>query len=106
MLDKIQACFTAKRVHYSIHARNEMKIEEFGRILEHEIMEMVESGMMIESYPTDKPYPSILIYGKTRNERPLHICCAHNDDDDEAVIVTAYHPDPEKWIDNIYRRKK
>jgi hypothetical protein len=61
-------------------------------------------GKIIESYPDDEPYPSCLIYGRTSQERPLHIVCACAYESDLTVVVTAYHPDPDRWID--YERRK
>ena len=81
-----------------------MRTEEFGRIREQEVFEAIRDGEIIEEYVNDKPYPSMLIYGRAQSERPLHIVCAYLEDDDLAVLITAYQPDPKVWID--YRRRK
>ena len=105
ILDKIQNCFTKNKVYYSRHAKVEMENEEFGQIKEHEIFESISSGQIIESYPNDKPYPSVLIYGRSKQNRPLHNVCAYNENDDLTIVITVYHPDPELWIDYKIRRK-
>ena len=104
LLQKIQEWFRSDAVLYSRHARIEMKEEEFGRIMEHEVDEAVTTGEVIEEYPDDTPYPSVLIFGKTRNGRFLHVVCAYNQQDQMAIIVTVYQPNPELWIE--YRRRK
>ena len=81
-----------------------MRTEEFGRIKEQEAFEAIMSGEIIEEYGNDKPYPSMLIYGRAQSKRPLHIVCAYSEEDALAIVITAYQPDPQLWID--YRRRK
>ncbi|MEI7813088.1 MAG: DUF4258 domain-containing protein [Ignavibacteria bacterium] len=104
MLDKIQNCYSSGKILFSKHARNEMDNEEFGVILEREVNQAVMSDKIIEEYHDDEPYPSCLIYGKTKEERPLHIVCAYASEDNLIIIITVYQPDPAKWI-NYERRK-
>lgn len=105
MIDRLRACFIANRVLYTRHARDEMRAEEFGFIYEQEVYEAVLSGEVIEDYPDDQPYPSALIYGRTLTNRPLHIVCAYSCEEDMAIVITVYHPHPDRWIDNRRRRK-
>ena len=100
----IRDCFDSDAVLYSRHARFEMENEEFGKILEHEVFEAIKSGEIIEKYPEGKPYPSVLIFGRTIIGRPLHIVCAYSETDNLVIVVTVYHPDKELWID--FRRRK
>ena len=104
MLRKIQDCFKLERILFTKHAKDEMEEEEFGEIREREIFEAVESGKVIEIYPEDEPYPSCLIYGRTLGDRPLHVLCAYTKDEETVIIITAYQPNPERWID--FERKK
>lgn len=103
-MQKILACFESDSVFYTRHGKVEMEIEEFGRIFEHEVYEAVCAGEVIEEYPEDKPYPSVLIFGRTISDRPLHIVCAYNMEENLSIIITVYQPDPELWID--YKRRK
>ncbi|MBI4745940.1 MAG: DUF4258 domain-containing protein [Deltaproteobacteria bacterium] len=93
-MQKIRDSFEINSVFYSRHAKVEMEIEEFGRIFEHEVYEAVCSGEVIEEYPEDRPYPSVLIYGRTTSDRPLHIVCAYNEEENLSIIITVYQPDP------------
>jgi hypothetical protein len=81
-----------------------MENEEFGKILEHEVYEAICSGEVTEDYPDDKPYPSVLIYGRTAVDRPVHIVCAFDQKEKLAIVVTVYQPDADLWID--YKRRK
>lgn len=103
-MQKILECFESDLILYSRHAKFEMKNEEFGRIFEKEVYEAICSGEVIEEYPEDKPYPSVLIYGRTTENRPLHIVCAYSQTENLVIVVTVYHPDSELWID--YKRRK
>ncbi len=103
-IENIRRCFESDSVLYTYHARFEMKNEEFGQIKEHEVYEAICTGEVIEEYPDDIPYPSLLIFGSTRNNRPLHAVCAYNIDQDLVIIITVYQPDPFLWQN--YRRRK
>jgi hypothetical protein len=81
-----------------------MRLDEFGTITDQEVYEAVCNGEIIKSYFDDTPYPSILIFGTTDNDRPLHTVCAYNQAEDQVIVVTVYHPDPDLWED--YRRRK
>ena len=105
MIQLIQECFKSSSVFYSRHARTEMLEEEFGRIFEHEVYEAICNGEAIEDYPYDKPYPSVLIYGRTTASCPLHIVCAYNEKENLTIVITVYHPNPDLWIEYRVRRK-
>jgi hypothetical protein len=104
MLQEIQLCFKLDKVFFTSHAKNEMESEESGQISESEVFEMVLEGKIIEEYPEDEPYPSCLIYGRTSENRPLHVVCAFARDDEAAIIITVYEPDPGRWV-NFKRRR-
>jgi hypothetical protein len=105
MLNQIQEYFRSDKVLYTKHARDEMEADEFGEIREQEICEAVLNGKIIEVYPDDEPYPSCLVYGNTEKARPIHVVCACAEEADLVIIVTAYHPDPDRWT-QYERRKK
>jgi hypothetical protein len=102
--DTIRRCFDTDRLLYSGHARREMRAEEFGSITDREVYEAICTAEVIETYPDDTPYPSVLLFGTTGANRPLHVVCAYDNEDNRAVIVTVYRPDPGRWED--YRRRK
>ena len=83
---------------YTVHAQGRMAQRQ---ITDHEVQESILSSVaeVIEEYPTDKYSPSCLIYGRTVQGRVLHVQVNHS-----GVIITAYDPDPEEWID-LKRRK-
>ena len=89
---------------FTQHAKNEMLNEESGEIHEIEIKEALSKCELLEAYSGDRPFPSYLLFGKTRKGRPLHIVCAPLITEKILIIITVYQPDPELWI-NLRRRK-
>ena len=70
-----------------------------------EIYFSVHNGEVIEAYPQDNPYPSVLVYGRTFGGDPVHSVWAYNDMNGWAVLITAYRPDPDRWVSWRERRK-
>ncbi|WP_304068324.1 DUF4258 domain-containing protein [Megamonas hypermegale] len=68
-----------------------------------EIKNIIMHGEIIEEYPNDFPYPSCLIFGKTINNRIIHVVVGINNI--KLYLITAYEPDPDKWEDNFKKRK-
>ncbi len=106
MLDirNLKSCLIENRLIYSRHSLIEMKTEELGRIYEKDIEEALLSGEIIKQYPEDRPYPSVLVSGFSSDGRPVHIVCAYHRIEDLTLVVTAYRPDPRRWIDHKTRR--
>ncbi len=102
-LNDVRQC--SRQLKFSSHAKNEMLSEEFGFISEDEVKEAIGSGEIVEEYSNDRPYPSCLVYGKTKRSRPLHVVCAPVIGEELLVIITVYQPDPNRWIDFKWRKK-
>ena len=83
-----------------------MESESLGVIHIDELLEVLESGEIIEDYPDDKPYPSCLIFGRAQSGRPLHIVCAPVSDETLLIVITTYEPDPNKWEADLKKRKR
>lgn len=75
------------------------------KITYEEVKEVIKSGEIIEKYPEDKPYPSMLIMGKIK-ERVLHVVIAVNERESKGIVITVYEPSPLLWEDNFKRRRK
>ncbi|MCL2499054.1 MAG: DUF4258 domain-containing protein [Defluviitaleaceae bacterium] len=99
-IDSVKALYKGSAVKYTRHFKN--RVEEHG-ISKAEIAHVLLSGEIIEQYPNDEPLPSILIFGYTKNKKPLHIAVSL----DDAVIwlVTAYVPTLNLWETEYKTRK-
>jgi len=101
-ISDIIAAIQANRVRITYHADEEA---EADRLSFDEIFFAVLHGEIIEDYPTDRPYPSCLIYGETFSGDPVHTVWAYNEQNRWAVLITVYRPDPGQWIDRRARRR-
>jgi len=101
-ITKIIEAIRANRIRITDHADEEA---EADKLTFDEIYFSVLHGEVIENYPTEKPYPSGLIYGQTFSGDPVHSVWAYNESNKWAVLITVYRPDPNQWIDWRKRRK-
>ncbi|MBI2438731.1 MAG: DUF4258 domain-containing protein [Lentisphaerae bacterium] len=62
-------------------------------------------GEIIEDYPSAKPYPSCLVFGKSAKGEPIHSVWAYNPANQWCVIITVYRPAATLWINGRIRRK-
>ena len=90
---------------FTDHARREMEEEPLGVIYVGEVLQVLETGEIIEKYTDDKPYPSCLIVGWTEAKRPLHVVCAPVPTEEGLIIITTYQPDSNRWEAGFKRRK-
>ena len=94
MIEEIRRKFKIQEYEYCLHAVDRSVLRHIGR---RDVEEAVESGSVIEDYPSDKYGPSCLVMGRTKAGRPLHIQCTYPVRD-RIKIITVYEPDPEGWI--------
>ena len=80
--------------------------DEFGPIRDQEVYEAAVECTIVEEYPDDLPYPSVLVLGRTRETRPVHVVCAYAAQEDQLVVITVYEPDPNRWDEEFGRRRK
>jgi hypothetical protein len=73
-------------------------------ISEEEIEHIIYTGEVIEDYPEDCPFPSVLISG-FYGIRALHAVVAYDQKNNEIVIITAYEPDEIHFEADRMRRR-
>ena len=91
------------RIRITDHADEEAQADNLSF---EEIFTSVLRGEIIEQYPDDKPYPSCLILGKNFKNEPIHSVWAYNAEANASVSITAYRPDPKKWMEDWKTRRK
>ena len=62
-------------------------------------------GEVIRSYADDRPFPSLLLLGWTR-ERPLHVVASYAALDDVVYIITAYEPSTDVFEPDFKTKKQ
>lgn len=70
-----------------------------------DLVTSLAEGEILEDYPDDLRGHSCLVLCKFRDREFLHVVCGM-DEDGYLVIITAYHPDEPKWIDERTRRRR
>ena len=83
------------------HARQ--RLVERNNALD-DVEHAIRTWRIIEEYSHDTPFPSCLILGASMNHKPLHIVAST--DNEFLYIITAYHPDPQKWSEDYSVRKE
>lgn len=86
---------------FRIHALQQMVLRHISR---DDVVEIISSGELIESYPDDVPYPSYLMMGLVK-KRTLHVVISYAPYPDVIYIITAYEPDSMRWEENYRRRQ-
>ncbi|OQY58044.1 MAG: hypothetical protein B6245_13935 [Desulfobacteraceae bacterium 4572_88] len=100
--DAISGNLTDYDIEYRIHTTRRM----FQRNIHETDIELVlKEGHVIERYDEDFPLPSVLISGRTSANRPLHLVAGVNVLEQKLVIITAYEPDPLRWMENFSFRR-
>jgi hypothetical protein len=101
-LQEIVKAIDEGRINITEHADEELAADS---IYNEELYHSVREGEIIEDYPDDFPFPSCLIYGKAPDGKPIHSVWAYAGAYRKAILITAYVPDPTRWIDFRERRK-
>lgn len=69
------------------------------------VKKVLLSGEIIEDYPNDKPYPSVLLLGWVEGE-PFHVVTALDSESGCCFIITAYKPDLEHFEPDYKTRRQ
>ncbi len=91
---------TCKSFTFTRHAVAQMFDREISIS---DVKSVIRTGEAIQSYPSDKPYPSYLMLGYV-NIRPIHVVIALNHQSGECIIVTAYEPSPGLWTSDFKKK--
>ncbi|MHB9134477.1 MAG: DUF4258 domain-containing protein [Armatimonadota bacterium] len=92
----------ATTILYRTHAVLQMGARNIST---RDVVFLLTDGQVIETYPTDRPFPSRLILGFHQG-RALHVVAAYDETTDTEYIITAYEPDPNKWEQGFTQRKR
>jgi hypothetical protein len=91
---------SCEKITYRLHAVQRM----FERkITSEEVRCVLETGVVIEEYPDDTPYPSRLIL-RCYKGRLIHVVAAKNLNNQRIIVITVYEPDPSEWDPDCKKR--
>jgi len=88
-------------IEWNRHALERMMERGISR---HEVVDVLLDGEVIEHYPSDYPFPSVLMLGKP-DRTPLHVVVAFDNNQETLYIITAYYPDDLHFMDDCKTRR-
>ena len=100
-IETLRALNQADKIAITEHARK--RIAERNIKID-DVMKYIEFGEIIRQYEDDKPFPSCLILGKSKDDKFLHVVAST--DDEYIYFITAYYPDSEQWEPDYKTRRR
>jgi hypothetical protein len=102
--EKIVWLIENKDIKISEHGYDELAADG---ITVRDIVTGSPKGVVLEEYPEYPKGPCVLTMLKDREGYPVHaVWGIPHGSKSPAVLVTAYRPDPEHWVDGLRRKKK
>lgn len=103
MLELLRDLVSKNEVIISVHGYEELSKDE---LKVRDIVAGIKNAEGLEYYPDFHKGPCVLVLQKDTKERPVHVVWGlPKGADTPAVLVTAYRPDPKKWVKNFRSRK-
>jgi hypothetical protein len=102
-LEVVRRHVEAGRLRVSQHGLLELSDDAISLIA---VVQGLASAVVVEDYPDYAKGPCVLCFQRDELAKPLHVLwgMAANGSD-AATIITAYRPDPERWMDDMMTRK-
>ena len=82
---------------------NEITYKEVFPLIVADVKNCIMTGEIIEEYPEDFPHPSALIFGKSLQEKIIHVVCGI--DENFLYVIIVYYPTTEKFFEDLKTRR-
>ena len=99
LFEKISLSTKEGKIEWRKHALSRMLERNISR---KDVKQAILSGEVLEDYPDDQPFYSILIAYVPENDRALHIVVSYGDD--RCYIITAYEPSEKVFGKSLKKR--
>lgn len=100
-IETLREYYKCETVIITVHAQERLRQRE---IKAKDVKNCIMSGEIIEQYPKDFPFPSCLVFGRTVDEKIIHVVAS--DEGTGSRIITAYFPDNDKFDNDLKTRKE
>jgi hypothetical protein len=103
-VDIVRAHAAAGKVRVSEHGREELADDGIGLV---SVMSGLADAIVVEDYPDYVKGPCVLCLQRDDLGAPVHVLwglAAHSPD--IATLITAYRPDPGRWMEDWITRRK
>ena len=101
ILERVRSQARAGDIRVTAHAQQAMIDGAFSPA---DVRKAIAGGRIIEDYPDHLRGACCLVFGVTRDGRPIHIVCTTAAP--VLILITVYEPTPPKWITPTQRRSK
>ena len=92
----------AGHIRWTVHILEKMQERDIEPT---DVINCINTGIIIEQYPQAYPYPACLILGLTvKNDKHIHVVVGYGMG--FIWIVTAYEPDDSEWTNGYSERKE
>ena len=102
-LEAIRKLVDAGRTRVSQHGLQELSDDAISLVA---VIQGIANAVVAEDYPDYAKGPCVLCFQRDELGQPIHVLwgLAANGPD-VATILTAYRPDPERWMDDLITRR-
>jgi hypothetical protein len=101
MTEKIRKASLHGKIVWQKHALRRMLERGISR---KEVKNTLENGEVVEEYPDDTPFASMLLMGK--ESLPIHVVAAYDEMEKMVYVITAYRPDSRYFEEDMKTRRK
>ena len=102
-LQRIQELVQQQKIRVSAHGYDELAAD---KLQVQEVLDGLQTAVVVEDYPGYHKGSCVLVLQQDATGEPIHVLWGiPRGASTPAVIITAYRPDPEMWIENFLRRR-